>query len=135
MTKPFSVTKDVSADLKKLKMLERAGLVKVKQVRIENVSRKIKDQPLPNGVWNHTNWDEMKWASASDAQRFEQIKQIIGKENIKDAIHVDTHIRDGNDYFVTEDNDILSVRGQLEQQFSGLKIRTPDELVSELSNI
>lgn len=135
MKKTFTVTKDVSADLKKLKTLEKSGLIKIKQVKIENVSKKVVDRPLPNGVWGHTKWDEMKWASDNDAQRFEQLKQIIGKGNIKDAIHVDTHIRDNNDYFVTEDNDILNVRKQLEQQFSGLKIRTPDELASELSNI
>lgn len=135
MSKPFTVTKDVSADLKKLKKLERKGLILIKQVKIENVSKKVSDQPLPNGVWGHTKWDEMKWASEDDAERFEQLKRIIGKGNIKDAIHVDTHIRDGNNYFVTEDTDILNVRKQLEQRFNGLKIRTPDELVTELSKI
>lgn len=135
MNKPFTVTKDVSGDLKKLKKLEKAGLIKIKQVKIENVSRKIKDQPLPNGVWGHTKWDEMKWASDSDSKCFERLKQIIGKGKIKDVIHVDTHIRDGNDYFVTEDTDILNVKQQLEQQFPGLKIRTTDELVTEFSLI
>lgn len=131
-TKPYFITKDIGANLKKLRTLERKGLIELFQVKIETHTPKIKNKDLPNGVWGHTKFNEMLWTSEDDASRFEKIKEIIGKNNIEDAIHVDTHIREKRDYFVTEDTDILNCKDELEQTFKGLKIRTPDELLGEL---
>ncbi len=130
--KPYSVTKDISANLKKLKILERKGIIKIYQVKIENPTRKIENTDLPNAVLDHTKWDESLFASQEDAERFERIKDILGKANVKDAIHLDTHLREKRDYFVTEDTDILKNKNLLEKTFKELRIRSTEELVREL---
>lgn len=134
MNRPYTVTKDINADLKKLITLVQKGIIKIFQVKIESPTPKIKNINLPNAVWDHTNWDESLFSSESGSKRFEKIKNILGGGNIKDAIHLDTHIREKRDYFVTEDNNILQHKRILERVFNGLKIRTTDELVKELDN-
>ena len=134
MRKVYIVTKDVSANLKKLKKLKSMGLIKITQVKIETQTAKIPNKILPTGVWKHTNWNDMIWGSKEDSGRFEKLKNILGKEHIEDAIQVSTHIREKYDYFVTEDHDILDKRLELEKTFPNLKIRNPDELEKELTN-
>lgn len=132
MNKPYRVTKDISANFKKLKVLEKKGIIKIFQVKLETPTPKIKNIDLPNTVWNHTNWNESLLGSKQDSQRFEKIKSIFGGRHIGDAIHLDTHIREKRDYFLTEDTDILKHRKMLEKTFNGLRIRTPNELIAEL---
>lgn len=128
----YTVTADISANLKKLRRLEISGLIEIYQIKIEDPSPKTK-KSLPTGVWGHTKWDKCVWADGEGARSFEQIKKIIGAHNVKDAMHLGDHIRDGRDYFVTEDRDILDHRDVLQKTFPGLEIRATDELVSEVT--
>lgn len=131
MSKVYTVTKDISADYKKLKVLRDKGLIKIIGIKIENNKDKF-DAILPTGVMGYTVLGSMKLGSDQQVQNFKVLKGIIGPININDCIHLEVHIRDGYDYFVTEDHDILGKRNDLEKEFNVLKIRTVDELVKEL---
>lgn len=131
MSKVYTVTKDISADYKKLRVLRDKGFIKIIGIKIENNKDKF-DAILPTGVMGYTVLGSMKLGSDEQAKNFEELKRIIGRNNINDCIHLEAHIREGYDYFVTEDKDILDKKSELEQQFPNLKIRTTDELVGEL---
>ena len=133
MKKAPTVTKDISSDYKKLKALRNKGIIKIIGIKIENNADKF-DAILPTAVLGHTALGSMKLGSDKQAKDFEELKKIIGSANIKDCIHLEAHIREGYDYFVTEDRDILDKKSALEQQFPGLEIRTTDQLIKELDN-
>ncbi|MBI2611910.1 hypothetical protein HYW54_04185 [Candidatus Gottesmanbacteria bacterium] len=133
--KSYIVTKDSSANYKSLHILEKKGLIIISKVKIENEVKKIKKVYLPTAVFGHTKFGESIFGSEKQAENFEKIKQIIGPNNIKDAILVSTHIREGNDFCVTEDTDILSNKEILEKTFLGLRISHPNKLLEEIENI
>lgn len=60
---------------------------------------------------------------------YDEIRKIIGVEHVKDAMQLEAHIRNGHDYFVTEDTDFLKKREELIREFD-VKIVTPEELES-----
>lgn len=132
MSKVYTVTKDISADFRKLKVFRNKGLIKIIGIKIENNKDKF-DAVLPRGVMGYTVLDSMELGSDEQAKNFEELKKIIGESNINDCIHLEAHIREGYDYFVTEDRDILDKKSELEQQFPNLKIRTTNELVREFN--
>ena len=131
MNKVYTVTKDISADYKKLRTLEKKSLIKIISIRFENNKNK-KSAILPTAVWDHTMWNFSRWGSSEQSKVFEKLKRIIGKNNIQDCIHLEAHIRDKYDYFVTEDKDILSKRSELKNEFLDLKIKTVKELVLKI---
>ncbi len=134
MNKIFTVTKDINANYKKLKALERKGFIKVINIRLEN-NRGRKNAILPTATLGHTHLSEMQLEvtmSSSQKSVLDKLKQIIGVNNIKDCIHLEAHIRDGYDYFVTEDTDVLDKREQLVKEFPKLQIYTTVELVKLL---
>ncbi len=131
MSKIYTVTKDISADYKKLKVLRDKDIIKIIGIKIENNADKF-DAILPTGVMGYTALGSMKLGSDEQARNFEELKRIIGQNNINDCIHLEAHIREGYDFFVTEDRDILDKKSELEQQFPNLNIRTTNELVMEL---
>lgn len=130
----YSITADINANLKKLKRLEQQALIEIYQIGIETPSPKTK-KILPTAVSNHVVFGQAVFGSEESSITFEKIKTLVGKNNIKDAMHLSNHIRDKRDYFVTEDKDILKARQQLKQYFPGLKIRTSNELLTELSKL
>ncbi len=123
------ITRDKSADLKRLKKLETQGLIEIVEIKIEGYPNKIKNSKLPVAVLGHTVLGEM--VLAGDDCSYEDIRSIIGKHNVKDAITLEAHIRNKHDYFVTEDKDEFINEGKrslLEAKFPGLKIVTVEEL-------
>ena len=131
MKTPLIITRDSGANVKALRKLERAGLIECHDVMLENgrENRKIPNKMKPIGVWGHSRWGESVWPSEDCL--YDEIRQIIGKRNVGDAMHLEAHIRSGNDVFVTEDNDFLSKRDELNAEF-GCEIMTPDELTDML---
>ncbi len=125
--KVFSITRDSGANVKILKSLERKRYIKVFDVMLENgrENKKVKEKVLPVGVWGHSLWGESVWAGTDN--KYDEIREIIGKNNIEDAMHLEVHLRSNHDYFVTEDKDFLTKREILEQRF-GVNIVTPEEL-------
>lgn len=123
----LKITRDSNANLKLLKWLERLGLIVITDVLGENETKKVKDKIGPVGVWGHFKWDDGSvWAS--DDNKYSEICEIIGKNNIQDARKLEAHIRSGNDCFVTEDNDFLSKKDWLKHEL-GVEVITPQELV------
>jgi hypothetical protein len=125
--KVFTITRDSGANVKILKNLEKDGFISIHDVMLENgrENKKVKDKIIPVGVWGHGRLNEMVWGREDSV--YDDTRQIIGNNNIKDAMHLEAHIRNGHDYFVTEDRDFLSKRQELEKKFS-IKIATPAEL-------
>jgi len=58
---------------------------------------------------------------------YSEIRQILGKEHHADILHLERHYNSGRDYFVTDDNDFLAKRIELDEAL-GLKIVTVNEL-------
>jgi len=126
------VTRDSGANVKVLRQLELDGLITVFDILLENgrENRKVKQKIKPIGVWGHSRWGESVWADKNDPA-YEQILAIVGHDNVKDAMHLEAHLRSGNDVFVTEDTDFLKNRRALEAQFA-CTILTPAELKDRL---
>ena len=122
------ITRDASANVKILKNLENRNLIEIHDVMLEGGrdNKKVKNKILPVGVWNHSRWDEFLWASDED-NTYEELMKIVGNDKIEDAMHLEAHIRNKHDYFVTEDNDFLHKREILNEKF-GVIILTPNEL-------
>jgi len=127
-TEKIKITRDSGANVSLLKRLEKEGYVQIFDVMLENgrEDKKVKNKIKPVGVWNHARWGECVWGG--DGNEYENILQVVGKENIEDAMYLEAHLRSGNDYFVTEDkDDILSKKDKLLKQF-GIKVVSPEEL-------
>lgn len=127
----YTVTVDVNTNDQKLKILEKKGILKIYRIRIEN-NRNKPDAILPTSIIGHIVLGSMRFGSARQTRVFERLKKIIGVNNIKDCIHLEAHIRDGRDYFVTEDHDVLDKIILLKEEFPQLKVITVDGLIKEL---
>ncbi len=125
----LKITRDSSASVKILKELETAGRIKMYDVMLENgrENTKVKEKILPVAVWDHARWGEA--VLAGDDCTYDEIRQIIGSEHVKDAMQLEAHIRNQHDYFVTEDTDFLTKMETLNKKFN-VEIVTPEELVS-----
>lgn len=130
--KIYKITRDSGADLKRLKILEKKGLIEINDVDIENITDKVKNKILPLGKWGSSptksRWDHCVWG---DGEALNEIEDIVCEGNGNDAIILEAHLRSGNDYFVTNNpNDFVRKgrREKLESKFRGLKIVSVDEL-------
>jgi len=125
--KVLKITRDASANVKTLKDLESKGFIKVNDVMLEGgrENRKFSRKILPGFCIGHTRIGE--GVVAGDNNPYEEIRNIIGRKNVGDALHLEAHIRSCNDYFVTEDKDFLGNREELNKRFD-VKILTPEEL-------
>lgn len=125
--KILSVTRDSGANVKLLKKLESVGFIIIHDVMLENgrKNQKVKSKSLPVMVLDHSRLNECVLGGSDSI--YKDLLNIIGKDNVEDAMHLEAHIRNGNDYFITEDTDFLNKRDDLKQNF-GVNILTPREL-------
>lgn len=119
------ITRDSGANFKLLKNLVNENYIEIFDVLTENETRKVKNKILPTAIFGYSEYGACELAGAGV---YEEILEIIGKENFGDAVKLDTHIRNNFDYFVTEDNNFMKKREILEKKF-GVKIVTPNELM------
>jgi predicted nucleic acid-binding protein len=129
----YKITRDSGANVKKLKTLEQQGYIEIYDVKLENgrENKKVKEKILPVLVLDHARLGECVLGGEDTV--YDDIRKIIGKNNIEDAMHLEAHIRNKHDYFVTEDTDFLKVKNELQEKFS-IKIVTPDDLMSIFMN-
>jgi len=129
----ITVTCDKNANLKKLRTLERNEEIEIHAVSIEGIedTKKITNQQLPIAVFDSKFATIGNCVIAADDTPYSEIQRIIGKHNHGDCLHLERHISSGRDVFVTDDNDFLSKRGDLQQRF-GVTIKTVEELEAEL---
>jgi len=129
VVKPLKITRDSGANVRVLKKLEAEGYIEIYDVMLENgrQNRKIQSKILPTGVYGHSRFDECVYGG--EEGKYSDIKNIVGSKNIEDAMHLEAHLRNGHDIFVTEDKrDILSNRNDLEKHF-GIIVFSPQELI------
>lgn len=125
---PIRITRDSGANVKLLKELEQNGYIKIYDVVLENgrENKKVKNKIVPVLVLGHARLGECVLNGKSN--QYKAILDIIGNDNVKDAMYLEAHFRSGNDYFVTEDKgDILIKKDELEKQLA-IKVSSPEEL-------
>ena len=150
VTQMLHVYCDTGAYPRRLKKYEVEGLVTVVQFKYENRNRRISNSAPPsNPTWSQMNyrWEEVKsdpilgklsWDDIGQtSDRFTDIVEAIGKENMTDAQHIDSAFRAACDVFLTSDkDDIYSQRDAL-WRITNLKILHPiddwDYLVSMIT--
>jgi hypothetical protein len=85
--------------------------------------------------WRDANiaWDETDstWDEAQGSEHLEAIRQLVGTQNRRDVLHVDSAFKSGCKAFVTVDQDILSKREQLEVLL-GIRFFHPERNEAEL---
>ena len=87
----------------------------------------------PSGVfWNeltHVTWDELQWPWEEFAPscRFAGIAEIVGPDNRRDALHLDSAYKSGCKAFLSRDREhIVRNRAELEALL-GLRVFHPDD--------
>ena len=94
-------------------------------------------EDIGTGVWNHSRWDHTKFGNDNDKLLLNQLLEYLFgkkeraeyiKQEIRDAMHLKTHLNYKRDYFMTRDNDFLSKRVLLKEKFN-VNIITPEEIL------
>lgn len=106
-----------------LKEMEKKGLIEAIYFPYENIIRKIKKLAPPSKVsWNEMDnfsWEvvELTWKDSGEvSNKFEEIEELIGKNNKTDIKHLDSAYREKCEAFITEDKkDIYSKRKELHE--------------------
>ncbi|WP_323775974.1 hypothetical protein [Leisingera sp.] len=129
MKRKLTVTCDRCANIKVLRRLELDGLIEIHAIAIEGMedNRKVSQKHLPTAVVDSPFAKIGSAVIASDENLYFPISKAMTRDNHGDALHLEGHLRDGRDVFVTDDNDFLSRRDELEAEF-GVTIKTADEL-------
>ena len=94
-------------------------------------NRHIKKLAMPSEVnWEEANvrWEnsDFTWESTKGSAHWREILKIVGSQNRRDALHVDSAYKTGCFCLVTRDSDILKVRKQLHTLLN-LNIFSPEE--------
>ena len=80
--------------------------------------------------WEDMNvtWDESDstWKDCSASEKLPRIQELIGRENRRDALHLDSAYKSCCAAFITTDRDILDHRSKLETEL-GFRIFNPDD--------
>lgn len=103
---------DKNVNLKKFKVFNRENSIKCElwtlrgETEVKTISNKstslmiLGKTPLGNRLYTNDGF-------------FEEVKKIIGNNNLGDVLHVESAIFNECDYLITEDKDILAKREEL----------------------
>jgi hypothetical protein len=116
-----------------LKALQRDGRIELVHFPYDEDSkaRAISPSAIPSDAqWRDLNtgsWDALtgSWSDFEGSPHLPEIRRIIGAENRRDALHVDSAFKTGCAAMVTVDQDILDHTAKLEALL-GLRIFHPD---------
>lgn len=142
---------DALNELEKLHDEEKIAIEKTDTLDTElqenptkNVSRLKKSmnyiESYGAGVWDNSRWDHMVWGDASDDVKLNRILEILwGKkirsaytrQELRDAMHIQTASRCGGTYFVTQEKALQSKAEMIEKEFT-LKIVSPDDCLTKI---
>jgi hypothetical protein len=114
-----------------LRELQAAGRIKLPLFPYDQRNKRIKGVATPSETtWNEANirWDEgyFTWDDFNASEYFQQICDLVGKENMRDVKHVDSAFKSGAQCVMTCDADILSHSEDLEA-ILGIKFFHPDK--------
>ncbi len=122
-----------------LRAFQREGKIELVHFPYDPESRARAIAPsavVSNAQWRDLNvkgWDDLgrTWGDFAGSEHLEKIKRIIGPENRRDALHVDSAYKTGCAAIVTVDNDILDHKDELEALL-GLRVFHPQRDQAEL---
>jgi predicted nucleic acid-binding protein len=97
----------------------------------------MKNLTPPPLMWDTVGagWDQGVWSSDEMDADIQKILNIIGnaKRNLKDAATMETALRSGCKYFITNDKaDFIRHRASLARVFPDLRVMTVEELKAEI---
>jgi hypothetical protein len=125
---------------KSLRELQDLGTVELVQFPYDpdSQSRHLTTPDIPSAAqWQDLNlpWNKVTglWRDFSGSNQFPEIMAIIGPQNRRDALHVDTALKNGCSAFVTCDTDILSKKERLEAAL-GIRFFHPENDRDELDH-
>ena len=121
------ITIDTGVNIKRLRKLEKQNLIKIEKVNLENKIKGVETEHSTIGILDCAKLP----FRLGPYEIYDKIVDIIGRENFKDAMILESHINSSNDYFITnnpKDFIINGKREQLEGEFMGLRILTLEEL-------
>ncbi|OGC24979.1 hypothetical protein A2247_03320 [candidate division WOR-1 bacterium RIFOXYA2_FULL_41_14] len=102
-----------------------------------NKSKKYRED-VGIGVWGHSRWDHCLWGSENDGNEMDEIRGLLfpgqkklSDRQIRDAMHLHTHIKYKRDYFITSDNHFLSKSEEIKERYGAVVIK-PEQLVEIL---
>ncbi len=123
--------------MNKIEKLNKEGKVKIyvtstmetefqKGYRMGNEKLKNYDMDIETAVWGQSRYGASKYGGKEDSTLFDNIKEILyhGKKDltdnqIKDSMHLQTHIKYKRDYFITDDAEhILSKKNELKEKLN-----------------
>jgi len=114
-----------------LRALQREGLIELVHFPYdpESRARPIAPTAMPSDAqWRDLNvsWEELKgtWDDFTGSEHLPEIRRIIGPENRRDTLHIDSAAKTGCVAMITVDRDILDHRNELEALL-GLKFFHP----------
>ncbi|GHA54874.1 hypothetical protein GCM10008927_20870 [Amylibacter ulvae] len=127
----LTVSCDVNVNIKPLRKLEQENKIKIYAVAIEGIekNKKISNKELPIAVIGSAFFKIGSAKIASVDTAYTKIQKIIGKPHHGDVLYLEGHISSGRDIFVTDDNDFLSKRDVLQDEFN-IVIKTTSELIA-----
>lgn len=128
----LKVSCDENVHFKNIRKLEMAGHIEIHATNIEGITqnRKATNKHPPTATIDGRFGFIGSSAITDDGSRLNRIERIIGAGNHGDVAHFEAHLRGKRDVFVTDDNDFLSKRQELEDTF-GTRILTTSELLAE----
>jgi hypothetical protein len=130
----LKVAVDQGANLKLLRQLQRRGrIVLVQAHTLEQNFKQVQDQ----GKAFRLDFSTLNGPDMLAGDNLDSVRRIIGEDKDADVEHVYASWLNKNDYFVTENvRDFIrdGRRDKLEAVLPGLRIRTTDELIRELTD-
>jgi len=122
-----------NAITKRLRVLQDRGQIELVHYPVDPDSRTkhIRKLAVPSEVqWKDANvlWEngDLNWDSIKGSEHWREILRVVGPQNRRDALHVDSAYKTGCLCLVTKDSDILKVREELAALLK-LNIFSPDE--------
>ena len=73
-----------------------------------------------------------RFASRDTSDNFEEIKKIVGKDNLGDCLHFESAMFEGYDYLITDDNDLISKSQQLKDICPKLELKRLSEFKEQM---
>ena len=81
---------------------------------------------IETAVWGQSRYGTSKYGGKEDSTLFDNIKEILyhsrkdlTDNQIKDSMHLQTHIKNKRDYFITDDAEhILSKKDELKEKLN-----------------
>jgi hypothetical protein len=128
----LKVAIDQGVDLKKLKELQRSGVLELTQANeLEQTWEQHVSQQKKGFMIGHSRLDGPD-VLADD--RVHEVERIVGLDKRVDIAHVYAAYLNRCDYFVTEDTKAFIIDGRREalEAVLGVRIRRTSELLSEL---